>query len=107
MKIDGLYYEALFFYESVLNLIGFIGLFCLFWFTKEKGLATGAYLSYYGLVRFFLEPRRQADFILMSGKVQVSRLLSLVMFVVGLTIIAAVLIKKFYKNKKGNKVNGN
>ena len=105
VKIHGIYYEALFFYESMLNLIGFAGLMCLFWFTKDKGLSTGAYLSYYGLVRFFLEPRRQAEFILEAGSLPISRGLSLVMFVIGLAILVGVIVKKYYKKNKKEQVN--
>ena len=105
VKINGTFYEALFFYESTLNILGFAGLMCLFWFTKEKGLCTGAYLSYYGIVRFFLEPRRQTEFILKAGSIQVSRLLSLFMIIAGIIILAYVIYKKYSKQNKRNKVN--
>jgi len=100
VKIDGLYYEALFFYESILNLIGFVILICLFWFIKEKGVAVGGYFIYYGTVRFFLEPRRQSDFILKLGKGQFSRIMSFVMIIIGLAIITYVIINYFLKKKK-------
>ena len=105
MNINGVYYEALFFYESMFNLIGFAGLFCLFWFTKDKGLATGTYLAYYGIVRFFLEPRRQAEYILEAGNLPISRILSLVMFIIGVGILIYVIVKKYYKKNKKEQVN--
>ena len=106
VKIDGIYYEALFFYESVLNLIGFAGLMCLFWFTKDKGLCTGTYFAFYGIVRFFLEPRRQAEYILKAGSLPISRVLSLVMFVIGISILIYVIVKKYTKKNKKEQVNG-
>jgi len=98
VEINGLYYEALFFYESILNLIGFVILICIYWFVKQKGLAVGGYLVYYGIVRFFLEPRRQADYILKLGDIQISRLFSLIMVVAGLAILTYILVK-YLKNK--------
>ena len=106
VNIDGVYYEALFFYESALNLIGFAGLMCLFWFTKDKGLCTGTYLCYYGIVRFFLEPRRQAEYILQAGSLPMSRDLSLVMFVIGLSILIYIIVKKYSKKNKKEQLNG-
>ncbi len=103
VKIDGLYYEALFFYESILNLIGFIGLICLYWFSNDKGLCVGTYLTYYGIVRFFLEPRRQSEYILKLGKIQISRLMSLIMILIGVAIIIYVVVMKYSKNKKTKK----
>jgi len=94
----------LFFYESVLNLLGFAGLFCLYWFTKDKGLCTGTYLAYYGIVRFFLEPRRQADYILKAGTIQISRLMSLIMFLIGIAILIYVIVKKYTRNKKKEQI---
>lgn len=99
VKVGGNFYEALFFYESVLNLIGFVGLMCLYWFTKQKGLATGAYLVYYGTVRFFLEPRRQAEYILKLGNIQISRLSSLLMVIIGIGILIYAIVSAI-KNKK-------
>lgn len=105
VEIDGLYYEALFFYESMLNLVGFAGLMCLYWFTKNKGLATGAYLMYYGIIRFILEPRRQGQYILMLGKVQISRLMSGVMVAIGLAILIYVITKIIITKKKERTAN--
>lgn len=102
--IDGNYYEALFFYESMLNLLGFVLLMCLYWYVKDKGVATGTYLIYYGTVRFFLEPRRQAEYILKLGKIEISRLMSLIMAVVGVAILIYVIVKHYkQKNVKEQK----
>lgn len=105
VEVNGSYYEALFFYESVLNLIGFILLICLYWFIKQKGIAVGSYLCYYGSVRFLLEPRRQSEYILKLGNIQISRLLSLIMIVIGVGILIYVITKEI-KRKRGLKQNG-
>lgn len=103
VEIDGKFYEALFFYESMLNLIGFAGLMCLYWFTKNKGLSVGAYLTYYGVIRFILEPRRQGQYILMLGNVQISRLMSGIMVAAGVAILIYVIIKIILEKKKKEK----
>lgn len=92
--IDGQYYEALFFYESVLNLIGFAAIMAIYFKTDIKGLATGSYLAFYGTIRFFLEPRRQTEYILKLGNVQISRLMSAAMVIIGIALIIYVLVKK-------------
>ena len=105
VNINGVYYEALFFYESVLNLLGFVLLISLYWKLDIKGIATGSYLVYYGTVRFFLEPRRQAEYILKLGNIQISRLLSLVMILAGIAILIYVIVT-FVKSKKLKKEKG-
>lgn len=105
VNINGVYYEALFFYESVLNLLGFVLLISLYWKLNIKGIATGSYLVYYGTVRFFLEPRRQAEYILKLGNIQISRLLSLMMILVGIAILIYVIVT-FVKSKKLKKEKG-
>lgn len=99
VKIDGLYYEALFFYESILNLIGFVILICLFWFIKQKGVAFAGYMMFYGMVRFILEPRRQGEYILKLQNIQISRLISLFMFIIGLSVLIYIIIKKIKEKK--------
>jgi len=104
VEVNGEFFEALFFYESILNLIGFVILICIYWFVKQKGLAVGGYLVYYGIVRFFLEPRRQADYILKAGTIQISRLMSLIMFLIGIAILIYVIVKKYTRNKKKEQI---
>ena len=99
VNINGEFFEALFFYEFVLNIIGFIILFVLYKKTTIKGLPTGGYLLYYGIIRTILEPRRQAKYILMIGRVPFSLLSSILMMVAGVTLIVWVLVN-YYKKKK-------
>ncbi len=98
VKIGENFYEALFFYEFVLNLIGFAGLSIIFLKEKNYGYCVGGYLMYYGIIRTILEPRRNLMFILKASTVKVSLICSILMIVVGMAIIAMLIVKK-YKNK--------
>lgn len=98
--VDGQWYEALFFYESVLDILGFVMLINLYWFTKPRGVCTGTYLVYYGIIRFFLEPRRQQQYILGTGSLMVSRLMSLFMIIAGLAILIYVIVTEI-RSKRG------
>lgn len=98
VKINGEFYEALFFYESVLDILGFVGLICIYWFTKKKGLCLGTYLVYYGTIRAILEPRRQSEYILRLGSLPISQIMSFAMIAFGVGVFVYVFIKE-YKNK--------
>ena len=93
VEIDGNFYQALFLYESVLNLIGFLFLSLIFLCSKKKGLPTAAYLIYYGSVRTFLEMFRQEEYILRFGSIAVSRLFSATMIAFGIVLFVTILIR--------------
>ena len=99
VMVGGQYYEALFFYEFCLNLLGFVGLMCLYWYVKPRGIVTGSYLIYYGTIRFILEPRRQSEFILRLGSVPISQIMSGIMVAIGVSILIYSIVKAV-KNKK-------
>ena len=103
VEIDGTWFEALFFWESVLSLIGFIVIVVLYLKTKKTGLATGVYLLYYGVVRVILEGRRQSEFVLKLGNVPISALISALFIAIGLAIIIWIIVKTI-KQKKENSV---
>ena len=64
VNVDGGWYLALFFYESVLNILGFVLLiFLLKRYRTSFGITTGAYLVYYGVIRMILETFRDNEFI--------------------------------------------
>lgn len=108
VNIDGSWYQALFFYESVLNILGFVLLiFLLKYNRKHYGITTGSYLIYYGAIRFFLEALRDNEFILRWGAVPISQLMSAIMVLTGVTIIVvtSVIIHKKRKNEKICKTN--
>ena len=89
MKIEGIYYEPTFLYESLLCLIGFIIFVIIRRFKYTKiGSMTGLYLMYYGAVRFFIESMRTDS--LMLGGFKVAQIVSIIMFVFGLAIIMVI-----------------
>lgn len=93
VKIGGVYYQALFFYESVLNLVGFLILALIYLCSNKKGLPTAVYLIYYGVVRTFLEQFRQEEYILRLGNVAISRVFSFAMIIAGVALFVMVLIR--------------
>lgn len=109
VQIDGAWYEALFFWESVLTLIGFVAILIIYLKTKDEGWATGSYLLYYGVVRAILEPHRQAEYILKLGSIPISGLVSWLFIATGvaiLTIKIVVIVKKKEKNCGGKTIHG-
>lgn len=87
------WHYAFFFYESVLNLLIFIGLFLLMWkFTKKPhGLALSGYLFGYGVVRSIMEPLRDSQFILGSS-LPISQVFALCMTIGGAVLFVAILL---------------
>lgn len=99
VTIDGSTYMALFFYESVCNLIGF-GLLTNVYFNQvSNGYTTSLYLIYYGVVRTILEPLRNPAYILTWNAIKVSSVMSFLMIIAGLIIYIVVSIK-ITTNKK-------
>lgn len=99
---DGAWYQALFFYESALNIIGLVALIIIYLKTDKKGLCTALYFIYYGIVRLCLENLRQSEFILKWGGVQVSSLMSGAFVAIGAAILIYLLVVHF-KGKKERK----
>ena len=95
------YFEALFFYESVLDVLGFVGLICIFWFVKQKGWCVASYLVYYGTIRAILETRRQSEFVLKLGNVAISQLMCFVMIASGVMVFIYLIVKNI-KSKRGS-----
>ena len=87
------WHYAFFFYESVLNLLIFIGLFLLMWKLTKKphGLALSGYLFGYGVVRSIMEPLRDSQFILGSS-LPISQVFALCMAIGGAVLFAAILL---------------
>ncbi len=76
---------ATFFYESLWNLIGFGLLMLVFNKTNQLGTTTGFYLAYYGLGRMWIEGLRTDSLYL--GPLRVSQWLSMILVVIGLSIL--------------------
>lgn len=95
MKIDGLYRQPTFLYESIWNLIGFI---IMFSFRKHKYLKKGTlfsfYLIWYSLGRIVIEGMRSDS--LMLGPIRVAQLISIALIALGIFIIV--------KQNKGTKL---
>ncbi len=99
MHIGGTYYEPMFFYESVLCIIGFFVIgFLLKKFQNKRGDLVWAYLMWYGVIRFFIEGHRQDS--LMLGPIRMAQLTSIIYLVIGLLGFFGVLDKLFFKKKK-------
>ena len=100
------YYHPTFLYESVWNLIGFIG---LHFFSKKRkfdGEVFLAYVAWYGLGRVWIEGLRTDSLYLFSTGIRVSQLVAAVSFLAAAGILAWVLVKKkparesLYVNRK-------
>ena len=85
MHINGNYYHPTFLYESLLCLLGFT---ILVVFRRRKytkiGQTTSLYLIWYGIIRFFIEGLRTDS--LMFGEIKMAQIVSITMFVVGITM---------------------
>ena len=98
MYINGHYYEPLFFYESVLCILGFVLIyFILRRFQNKRGDLAYAYLMWYGLIRFFIEQRRTDS--LYIGNLKMAQVTSVVFFVIGILGYLGVLNKLLKKDK--------
>ena len=92
------YHLATFFYESILNLIGFAVLLTIFLKQKKHGTTTATYFIWYGIVRAIIEPLRM-DSLLFPGTTadfvfnRVSFVLSIAICITGVILL--------YLNKKG------
>ena len=98
MLIDGKYYEPVFFYESMLCLLGFILInFVLRKTSKRRGDMAYAYLMWYGVVRFFIEMKRTDP--LYIGGIKMAELTSLTYILIGLLGFIGVYDRFIKKDK--------
>lgn len=96
VNIDGSWYQATFFYESMSCLIIFAVLFTFAWKFRKKpsGLVFCGYLILYGIERFFVEGLRSDS--LYVGEIRVSQALSFVLVLVGISLI----LLQMYLNRR-------
>ena len=103
MLPDGMIHVPLFLIEALLNLGGYFIIVYLVPALLKKKLAPGdllaGYFIWYGLVRFILEPLRDANFNMGTDN-SWSICNSLIYIIVGLGIIAATHLFEAIKNKK-------
>ncbi|WP_223895486.1 prolipoprotein diacylglyceryl transferase [Lactobacillus helsingborgensis] len=107
MKINGIYYQPTFLYESFFNLIGLILILVLRHRKHlfKQGEIFMLYLAWYSVVRFFVEGMR-TDSLYLWGSIRVSQLLSLILLVIviGLFIYRRKVVKpKWYLDGSGLK----
>lgn len=88
------YYQPMFLYESLLNLVGLVILLVLRKKSKklESGDMLGLYLIWYGVVRTITESFRFEGEVLLIGGIRVSIVVSVIFMIVG---IAFLVIKRF------------
>lgn len=100
--VDAGYYQATFFYESFLNLIGFA---LLMWIYNGKrksfdGFSVSIYCIWYGLVRVFIEGLRQDSLYLIPNVLRVSQLVSGIIIIIGLAVILTHMYRARAAGKK-------
>lgn len=104
------WYQALFFYESVLNLIAFALLYTFMWKKNQSrnGYAVGMYFMAYGLIRGVLENFRQSEYNLplfgnADVRIPAMVLVSIALFIAGLAIVAVLMAKDGIFKKFGKR----
>lgn len=107
MKINGVYYQPTFLYESVLNLIGLIIILSLRHRKHlfKQGEIFMLYLMWYSAVRFFVEGLR-TDSLYIFGTIRVSQALSAILFIITLALFIYRRVKikpKWYLDGSGLK----
>ncbi|MBQ9118341.1 MAG: prolipoprotein diacylglyceryl transferase [Clostridia bacterium] len=110
VEIDGEWHYAFFFYESLVNFLCAIALFCNAWFNDKKpnGVNTAIYFINYGVIRSIMEPLRDPHYILSAGGVPWSLVFSILLLVAGIGLLVYVLVNnkqkegKFFGSKEGD-----
>lgn len=95
--INGDWHLATFFYESFLDVIGFIILLVISFKTKKQGVVTASYFIIYGIIRAILEQFRDPTELLTisDSGIRVSQLLSVLLIIAGIIMLIVL-----FKNKK-------
>lgn len=98
----GKFHAAFFFYEFLTNIAGFVMLLFLLKKTKSKGIVTGAYLIFYGIVRAIMEPLRDKQFQPSGGGFNTYILISAFSIATGIAIIGYIVYTNIKRKKTGN-----
>ena len=100
MYIDGAYREPMFFYESILCILGFILInFVLKKFQNKRGDLVYAYLMWYGVIRFFIEGKRTDSLLMNITGLKTAQVTSVLFVVIGLLGFVGLYDKLFKKKK--------
>ncbi len=97
VEVNGAWYQATFFYESMACLIGFVLLFIFAWkvVKRPSGMTLCGYMIIYGIERSIVEGFRADS--LYIGSIRVSQLLSILIVVGG---VALLLVLMYFNKKK-------
>lgn len=97
MYIDGQFRQPTFLYESVGNIIGFLLITFVYkkYGRKKRGDLAFAYLTWYGMIRFFIEGMRTDA--LMIGPLRIAQIVSLLGVIIGVLGIIGIW-DKIFKN---------
>ena len=103
--VNGSWYQATFFYESMWNFVGFAALlYFTLKYTKITGISTCAYFIFYGIGRFFIEGLRSDSLYflkdLLGEVIRVSQVLSLLLIALG--VVGIFLIFKYKQYLMGD-----
>ena len=83
MYINGAYRQPMFFYESVLCLLGLILIQLYRRYSKtDRGCGLFAYLAWYGAIRFWIESQRTDS--LMIGNLRTAQIISVIFLIIGI-----------------------
>ncbi len=96
VQIDGVWHYSTFFYESLMDFIGYVVLMFVMRYTDGKGITTASYLMFYGVVRAVIEGFRGDSLYLWGTGIRVSQLLSVILVMAGIAILVLAIL-----NKKG------
>ncbi|MBQ1625552.1 MAG: prolipoprotein diacylglyceryl transferase, partial [Erysipelotrichaceae bacterium] len=98
MYINGAYRQPMFFYESVLCLLGLILIQLYRRYSKtDRGCGLFAYLAWYGAIRFWIESQRTDS--LMIGNLRTAQLVSVVFLIIGIAGLLGAFKKKIDSDK--------
>jgi phosphatidylglycerol:prolipoprotein diacylglycerol transferase len=98
MYIGGQYRQPMFFYESMLCLLGFILIKLYRKYSKtHRGDGMFCYLGWYGVIRFWIETQRSDS--LMVGNLKTAMLVSVVFMIIGVAGLLGLFRKKIYSRK--------
>jgi phosphatidylglycerol:prolipoprotein diacylglycerol transferase len=96
MYINGVYYHPTFLYESLWNLVGFIGLLLLRKANFRRGELFLTYVIWYSVGRFFIEGLR-TDSLMLTESLRIAQVISIVLIVVAVGIIIFRRVKGYSK----------
>lgn len=101
MNIGGVYYLPTFYFEFLWCILGFIVLILIRKMKYIKiGTTTSVYLMWYSIGRFFIEAWRTDS--LMLGGFKVAQIISVILFIIGLSYIIYLSRKGKYENLYNN-----